>query len=365
MPKHSTHLLFTLLFLAATATGQHSEYTVEKLKLFPLQPDSIVFNKPLPFASVQVIDARADTSKVGFGMRWGHFQKLVVEGGVANRVQTLLQNTLHANADSAAPSSLLIVIRQLWLHEPSYKEQLQKNSALAAHEQPSLYSECRAKLEVYRQQQDAYTPLFRLDSTFSFDHSLKNKGGTNVSAPFVVCLEKLSRLNYSKAAASGQRLSLSQIEAYNKKHLAHPILSTEAKQRGLYLTFADFLNNRITPWEFEVEFEHRTDQLYLIENGQKRLFQDFWGFCDGDRIFVRNGFNYYHLVKQAGTFEFIGKPRANQSSQLLDIHADRPVRDKTMASRSTRNAMIRMAGPNLNDGGYKPYQLDLETGNFY
>lgn len=365
MLKLSTYLFLGLLLLVLAAPAQKSEYTIEKLKSYSIQPDTITFHKSLPFRSVQIIDGRPDTTKVGFGMKWGHFQKVVVEGGATNRIQDLVQLALNSSIEPPINQSLLIVIRQLWVHEPSYKEQLEKNSNIAAHEQPSMYSECKSKLEVYMKKEDVYIPLFRIDSNFRFDHSIKNKGGSNIIAPFSYCLEKLSRLNYVKVAESSQRLSLSQIEAYNKKRVDQPIFSNTLWQRGIYLTYADFLNNKITTKEFVVELEDLTDQLYLVDNGQKRLFDDFWGFCDGKQLFVRSGFNYYPLVKQGNTYEFIGKAKANQFTKLIDLQTQGPLHYKSMTKRSTKNAMARMAGPNLNDGGYKPYQLDLESGSFF
>jgi hypothetical protein len=55
----------------------------------------------------------------------------------------------------------------------------------------------------------------------------------------------------------------------------NPRIKNDSVQKGIYLTFADFINNRPASLDFTVVQEKKADYLYLRENGKQKLFTDF------------------------------------------------------------------------------------------
>jgi hypothetical protein len=40
--------------------------------------------------------------------------------------------------------------------------------------------------------------------------------------------------------------------------------------------------------------------------GRKRLVPEYWGFCNGESLFIHTGFNAFEALKQQSTFEIFG-----------------------------------------------------------
>lgn len=365
MPKPALPLLLSLcaLCIHICTNAQTATLVLEKIASFTLQPQPIAFPQKLPLSFIRVVDDRQDTSKVGYATRRKYYEKVLLAGGVQASVQRMLNST--AGLDSSAPLSLLIVVRRLWLNEPTVSETSRHSTNRPTKGFIHFYSECAAKLEVYAQQGDAFIPLFRIDSTFRMDKSIHKDGAMMLNAPFGYCLEKLARIDFGKVYLSKQRLSGQQVQQHNSKLLTFLILTGEKKQRGLYLSYADFLNNKTTPLEFEVEFGKLTDQLYVLDKGSKRLYTDLWGYCDGEKLFIKMGFNYCELVRQGNTFEFLGNASMlpqSAGTNYSPVGGSPSELVTNLATLATLDGVARVSSIN---NGLKPFQLDMETGTSY
>lgn len=365
MLKLSIHLLLLLLLSSFSVSAQTGSRSLEKIQPFTLEPHKIIFSEQLPFSSLLVMDSRPDTSKVGYGIKGGYYRKLVLKGSTASQIRQVLTQALNQKLDTSAQQSLLIVIKQLWLSELNTIEIPKRRGVHPGQTPTPQISQCKAKLEVYAQRQDGFVPLFRIDSIFGSGHTLLKDGEKLISAPFAYLLQKLTRLNYTKVAAATQTLTWNQITEFNKKQIHHPILTDSSNERGLYLSYSDFLNNKVTKKEFEVEFGKLTDQLYLVEKNDKRLFMELWGFCDGKKLFIRQGKAFYELVRQGNTFGYLGAngvlPNSGRGNGYIPIGSTPKETLVNTGAHTLTNALI-----NLNDGnGLKPFLLDIETGNSY
>lgn len=360
MPKRALHLLFHLLLVTLSAGAQKEEPTFEKFRSVTIEPQKVDFDQPLPFSSIQVVDRRADTSRIGYGIKRGYYQ-VVLEAPTAGTLQQLLNESLAGKLDKASGQSLLIVIRHLWLKDLSFQEMYQKRLTVNYNSPVNGYSECIAKLEVYAQRADSYIPLFRVDSVFRVDRYIKKEGMALVTAPFVYSLQKLARLNYSKVAASSRRLSLEGIQQFTTQSLQHPILTDTMRRRGIYLTYADFLNNKVSNSEFEVKHGDYTDELYLVDKEARNLLTNFWGYCDGAKLFIRQDRSFYELIRQGNTFGFIA-----------DIYEQQVAGNYKVAGSNPGDIMVNAGVIGLAEligsgdkPTFKPCQLNLETGKPY
>lgn len=100
---------------------------------------------------------------------------------------------------------------------------------------------------------------------------------------------------------------------------ALPVLRTNAPLRpGYYHTLADFWNNQpaepglptveTRPYQgSEWAGEQEVKPYRLNAAGQLALATDAWGFCDGQRCYVRRGQEFYPLRRQGQDFVFYGR----------------------------------------------------------
>jgi hypothetical protein len=81
------------------------------------------------------------------------------------------------------------------------------------------------------------------------------------------------------------------------------------------------LENRIDNRPFEIQFGKLTDQLYLIENKDKKVFTDFWAVCDGNKLYINSSFNFYELVRADRGFEFWGNSELIKHTNPAEFRA--------------------------------------------
>ena len=156
-------------------------------------------------------------------------------------------------------------------------------------------------------------------------------------------------------------MTWNEIDQYNKKRFEKPIYSATL-QRGIYVTFKDFLDNRIDNSPFETSFGKQTDQLYIIYKADKKLFSDFWAFCDGNKLYINGGFNFNELIKTDNGYEFWGNARVidhiynpqfrSQSTAPTDLLAGLAHYGMDKLTAPPKNFLI-------------PFQVNMENGSVY
>lgn len=347
--------IFSLLFIFGESKAQppHTAVPLE-IRLSPIK-----YKSKLPFNHIEIIDCRYDSSKVGYSANKKYFNKLVTAKNLSSQLQDSLNSSL--NFDTSKKQFLIIVIKRLWLNEGFKKESRTKI------EEGNLdfdYSTCSSKLEVYLKTITGFVPLIRIDTSYNFGYSLQVYAGRMLMFPFEKCLSRLEKIDFEAATTKSRKLSWDEIDEFNQTQFKKPILAQVPKQKGLYLTFKDFVENKISAKDFEVDFGKVTDQLYLKENGEKKLFTDFWGFCDGNACYINGGFNFFELHRVGNTFEFWANVSpANSSYPTGDVQ---PMGGKTNLESWGKG----LAYYGIIDGSKKrtvlqPIQIDMDTGNIY
>ena len=138
------------------------QYNISPKTLAPSQID-------LPFKSIEILDARFDTSKLGFEihreysqLRLIDFKRIKLEGGVNQSLQNFY-NDYYKIAFKNSTNKLFIVLKTLWINNlPSKQFQEKIRYDLDKESFQNIY----VKLEYYLNNGTEYIPLKRVDTVY-------------------------------------------------------------------------------------------------------------------------------------------------------------------------------------------------------
>ncbi len=104
------YFLFTQICFLPISYSQTRNLSQEIVK-----PSELVISHPLNYNSIKIIDARLDTTKIGYIKRNKEYKKIVTEGPLSFVLQHHLNNQLQKQLNVSANQNLLIIIKKLWL----------------------------------------------------------------------------------------------------------------------------------------------------------------------------------------------------------------------------------------------------------
>ena len=317
-------------------------------EMIEINPAAITYSKKLSFAHINIIDSRYDTTKIGYAPKGNSHKKLTVEPAFSTGIQNSLNTSLRSNFDMSNENSLLIVIKKFWIKNAFLKKQTEYGS------------QCIVKLELYLNKDSAYFPLIRIDTIFTHDDPLKTNGSQLVMLPFEQSLIQLEKINFEKVLSS-RKLWWKDIEEFNGVRFRKPIYSA-ILQKGMYLTFKDFLENRPDNRPFEINFGKLTDQLYLTGEDDKKVFTEFWAVYDGNKLYINSGLNFYELVRTDKGFEFWGNEEVIRHSSQPTFRSESNSAE-SIAKGMANYGMEKVLSTKKNS--LKPFQVNMENGTVY
>ncbi len=286
-----------------------------------------------PFNRIEVVDYRYDTSKIGF-LSKRKDEKIVLRGGTEKTLTAYLNSYFKDNLDSAATRTLLIVVKKLWLQDESTSRLLQFKNALplsspSAHSEPTTTTSL-ADIDVFAGSSDSYQALLRLSHKFKTEDFSGEDILTYLLRPFDSVVYKTHSIDVENLLAAKNKFTLKEITAGYQKRFDLPILN-QPISKGIYLTFEDFRNNRA--------LDDR------IEN-----FTEYWGFFDGENLYIKFGRSSYRALRQGNTFDFYGSFKETDFNYFKSKEANEISRLMTLGAAHT-------VPPQL-------FQVDMETGKF-
>jgi hypothetical protein len=360
-------LLFTLI--TSVSFSQSKEFTTAELKSFsadlsiykPL-PD----NYKLPFSSIQIIDSRPDTTKIGF-IRLNPnkdgknaFKKIVVQNGLTQSLKSIL-NEHYKPCFSNDSLQLLIVIKRFWA-DPYPNRLVQQQGNVVRSSVFDMY----LRFEFFFVKNDWFYPVKRIDTLFQTGEGEVVPGcnyrkiqdcemyGYAVSKVFegTDFDYYVSRIDRAKNKVTKQGL-----DSFNKKYKDYPIISTKVLKQGVYLNFNEFRNNMPSVTKYTVEkIKKHKITMYAIYDTSKVVperIAKYWGYCNGKNIYC--GYLQHPLTKSGDTFEFfIDKKEYNEQ------HISVPLPNSYGTGYSFLDIPISTSLKSL-----EPFQIDMETGKIY
>ena len=277
-----------VLTLQSAAQPRTSLSSLHPVTIHLRHPTSPPIGREACFSHFEVIDERADTSRIGvhtsvpdFGRN--HDRQLVFDRSAAGEMADFL-NRRFTRPD--APYTALVILRTLWLSDASYiREDLVRHPELRFER-----THIHLKVEVYAIRDGRYIPVLRFDTLQTAwkkrllqERSTYHEWGQNL----VLLMDELGDSTSRVAARkeNGPWVALEDIRQFNSSRFEAPIAETPPA-RGVYANFEEFRNNTPSIQDFEIKTENNEHLLYIRESGNTYYSHDAWGYCDGKDIYV-------------------------------------------------------------------------------
>lgn len=327
----------------------------------PLPDPASQISTLINISGFRVIDARFDTSTIGF-MQKGFpdtRRKLKLEHSTTKDIQSFFDSSiLKSNHYEASPGyEILCVIKKLWLSDEIYASE----GNLSVGGEKTVHVDVRSgimlRLDFFAFNNREYTPLYRYDTTVADKETIFRNGGVYLAAALAGSLSKLGQFSNNKIGAS-KKVGYNQIEQINIARFDAPILK-QTPRKGIYMSFEEFKNNQPSITEYRIDPDEKTDEIYAKDkDGKEMLLRNTYGFSDGTEIYVAGANNFFKLHKASQTFNMYGAKSLKKSRQYF-----------TAGKLITMGLNPEAFSKNNTKIKYKlkhhPYQLDMETGDFY
>jgi hypothetical protein len=359
-------LLLLILCSSLLLPAQPREISPGELKELPVD---IAIYSPLPagcqfpFSSFNIIDSRADTSKIGFIKKYQDnrgkklYRKMTVEGGLANGMETML-NKHYASCFSNDSLTLVIVLKRFWA-DPNPNRQLQRQGSINRESVFDMY----LKLEFFLQKNNLYYPVKRTDTLFQTGEDEFIPGctdrGMRACEIYGYAISKVLEsidFNYYAGRLEKQRNKITKgvLDSFNRRYNEYPVVNAPALTKGVYLTFDEFKNNRPSVSNYRIE-KHKKNNRSIVTlfntdiTGSERI-PKFWGYCDGAKVYC--GYIQHPLFKAGNTFEFF---------------IDKTLYDPVYVPVPMAGVPFGMSTVpvDLFAESFEPFQIDMETGKIF
>ena len=318
---------------------------------FSPHADPFIGGIKIPFSDIVVEDFRYDTTKLGYISKGGQ-KRIVCENGIAKELTRLLNARFKDNLDRTAPKTLIFVLRRLWLQQGGAdldnENKIVKKDLYYGRDKSGVnYSD----FEIYCKENNKYRALLKVTDEFIGSKYNAKRLDDLLFLSFDSAILKISGINVNEYLKNKKEYSPEFIRDNYLKRFNLPILTAVKLTKGVFMTFDDFKNNKTVDPDFTVKKSKLTDQLYVGE----KLLTDFWGFCDGEKLFIRLGFNFFELVRQNNTFDLYG------AKYVTNVIGDR----QNYWNRNTQVPVATHQATNRYALEYRPLQLDMEEGEVY
>lgn len=293
------------------------------------------------FSHYEVIDERADTSRIGihtcipdFGHNYD--RQLIFQKSASTELAAYLNHHL---AQARSPYTALIILRTLWLSDANYD----RAEYLRHPERRLERTHIRLKAEIYAIRDGRYFPVLRFDTLQTAmkrrilqERSAYYEWGSNLALLINDLADSAARLALSKAKPD-RSVALADIVHFNARRFNAPI-DDDRPTRGVYANFEEFRNNKPSIQNYEIKLQDHERLLYIRESGNTYYTHDAWGYCDGKNFYVMRDGILYPAWKEGRAF-YVPAAAATANSATA-------TRDREYKQRSI-------------------YFIDMDTGDIY
>lgn len=269
-------------------------------------------NINLPFNSIEILDARFDTSKLGFEihkeyaeLRTKDFKRIKLVGGIDKSLQ-LFYNEYYKLCLKESSNKLLIVVKTLWLNSlPGKKYYENKRYDI----EKESYQNINIKFEYYLKRDNEYFALKRVDTVYQLTESVlrskevsfKKNDLSFFTYAIKSLIEKFDFTSLIEKAANTKKFSIHQIDSFNRKRFLLPVLTASNLNYGVFFNFKDFSSN--APATTDYKFKRIKGQDFLYIKNDSANSHLYFAISDSTGLHFSSS-KRNDIIRIANTFEF-------------------------------------------------------------
>ena len=265
----------------------------------------------LPFKKIIVLDKSFDTTKTGYTLDKlsNRYSKIVLQKNWSE----ILNEYFRHNLDTNSQQNLFIVIQTFWLQfgMPA-GVQRQKNINDVYKDDIDRGGSVITEIDVFVQSDSSFQAFFKIEGLIlSLSAYSKNKVDNFFFLPFDSMARRINSLSVSQTILNKRKIKLDEIHTVYNKRFQLPVLNQITPEKGVFLTFQDFKENKPRYTQFGLKKGDLTDEIYILNSGREELLENFWGFFDKSGLYIRLGANVFRAIRQQDTYELVGFHHTN------------------------------------------------------
>lgn len=304
----------------------------------------------LPFKNIIVKDYRFDTTKIGY---YRTRTQIALNAPPSVAFTSSLNEYFHDLLDPASEKAMVIIVKTFWLQQEYDVTENNVGIKSGNFYFPSGNAVCVADFEVFSQTGNELRALLKLDYEFDLSSYRKSRLDEVSLIAFDSIAVKIQSMPVDEMLARKKVFTWEELDKAYTKRFDLPVLTTVSPPKGVFLTFDDFRQGKIGHSDFVFRKGSLTDELYVKSGNSETLLLEFWGFFDGKDYYIRLGHNFFRLLRQNNTFDFMGAKNLTRYSSNFDNYSGRGVNS---------NGRLTITQTKLD---LKPLQIDMQTGEVY
>jgi hypothetical protein len=301
--------LFIILNLKANDSDffKKQELVFKEAKHYKLENISNINTKIVSnrFVVEKIIDNRFDN--LFSGIYSISKNKLIWVDGIS---KSLIDSIFLAtdNIDTVK-NKVILVVNDLWFFDSQTRKKDKLNSTPNDNDIGDI--KLGIKLHTYVQKNGLFYPLSLIDTNI-LGNTIFNVGVINLRELFTIAMilvKKNIENNLAKNLFNLRKpIAFSELNNRYKNNITTPKIEKKINTKGVYNTYADFLNNLPATDSFSIEFDKkRPHSLYIKEkNGLEYLSRNTWGVFDGKNLWINDNGFLFPLFKISKTYYWLG-----------------------------------------------------------
>ncbi len=329
------------------STIKNRVVTLEKLLPIPNTANLI--------SDFTVIDARPDSTSLGFYKTGSNrIFSIVLQTNTVSEVSSFLRDYLGVKENvSGIGVKVLMVIRKLWLSNAADQDPVAINPKNPGD---AWLRGVLAKFEFYVNTGDGYFPLYRFDTLYTGHEKIDAKN-SYLPGVLAMSVQRLANKPMNDMIVNRKKMSLEDIDAYNKHQMQVPILQNGAYKKGVYKTFNEFKMNAPSFTDYEIQKDKYTSTIFVKGANGDYPVRDNWGYSDGEHLYVHSADTYFELIRRQNTFVCNG---AKALSRYRIVNAGNAIALGILGGGVGRQNKKVVYLLNL-----RPFELDMDTGEIF
>ena len=361
-----TGILFLHLLFSSCCLGQKALLDqVESADASKYKPFTIEMEAKKKYASsthfkyIEVIDARADKSKLGIARAGEKVEdrKFVFSKNFTSYVEERLNKLSDPNEE--ASDTAVFIINNLWLYQTLSPGSFLKQQALGVSN--NWNSNCFLNMDCYTVKNSRYHLIANVDTTITTRGWLPNQCSHILAETFSSAIWFSDSMFINKFYPA-TNLTDKEFKERIQKKFDHPILTADKLSNGIFNTYDDFLQNKIYPASIEVYYQ-KNKRCIKSKTIPDSVLAKSWGFSDGDNLYINVNGGFYKLIRSENTFDLIG-PRIIEYKNSFFNKAFLVASSSSYGAWSTVDLIPLLEPTHVTIESFKLYQLNISDGIF-